>query len=232
MNRTWIGLASDLTSVDVVGKPYSNDAPIRQQFDSMLPKSGDNHIFTGLLLGAVIGVGMAAVLAWYVMKSPDPFVQKAPVGDRSSGVTERPVIKKAALNPKTPAADSQSANGRSRFDFYKELANKQDAATTTTSIDLDDTKAASEITLEDAKAVSEVAQILQVGLFSNVDDAEKLKSKLAMLGAEVNIQTAAIPDKGVWYRVCLGPYKNADELNKAKSFLKQNGLGSTPMRVQ
>jgi cell division protein FtsN len=63
-------------------------------------------------------------------------------------------------------------------------------------------------------------------------DAENLKAKLALLGVEANIQTAAIKDKGVWYRVRLGPYKNADELNRARGFLKQNGVNSTPMRVQ
>jgi cell division protein FtsN len=30
----------------------------------------------------------------------------------------------------------------------------------------------------------------------------------------------------------LGPYKNADEMNHARSFLKQNGVDSTPMRAQ
>jgi len=75
-------------------------------------------------------------------------------------------------------------------------------------------------------------QILQAGSFSNVDEAEKLKAKLAMLGVEANIQTATIPDKGVWYRVRLGPYKNADDLSRASSFLKQNGVDSTPMRAQ
>jgi len=75
-------------------------------------------------------------------------------------------------------------------------------------------------------------QILQAGSFSTVNDAEKLKAKLALLGVEANIQTAIIPDKGVWYRVRLGPYKSADDLNRASSFLKQNGVDSTPMRAQ
>ena len=53
-----------------------------------------------------------------------------------------------------------------------------------------------------------------------------------MLGVEANIQTATIPDKGVWYRVRLGPYKSADDLNRASNFLKQNGVDSTPMHAQ
>jgi cell division protein FtsN len=137
-------------------------------------------------------------------------------------VVEKPAAAEVvAPKPKTPATDSATANGKPRFEFYNVLTNKQDAAATVPS------KSDGE-----AKPASNTAQILQAGSFSNVDDAEKLKAKLAMLGAEANIQTAAIPDKGVWYRVRLGPYKNVDELNKAKAFLKQNGVDSTPMRAQ
>lgn len=186
------------------------------------PKSGGNRLFTGLLVGMVVGVGMAAVLAWFVMKSPSPFSQKNATESKPSVVVEKPITAEVvAPKPKVPATDATTANGKPRFEFYNVLTNKQDAGA-----------AAPIKSAEDAKAASDVAQILQAGSFSNVDDAEKLKAKLAMLGAEANIQTAAIPDKGVWYRVRLGPYKNSDELNKAKAFLKQNGVDSTPMRAQ
>ncbi len=46
------------------------------------------------------------------------------------------------------------------------------------------------------------------------------------------IQTATIPDKGVWYRVRLGPYKDMDELNRTRDSLKQNGVEATPTRTQ
>ena len=74
-------------------------------------------------------------------------------------------------------------------------------------------------------------QILQAGSFSSVNDAENLKAKLALLGLEASIQTATIPDKGLWYRVRVGPYKNAGEMNHARNFMKQNGVDSTPMRA-
>ena len=73
---------------------------------------------------------------------------------------------------------------------------------------------------------------MQAGSFAKADDADKIKAKLALLGIEASTQTATIPDKGVWYRVRLGPYKNADEMNRVRSFLKQNGVDSTPMRSQ
>lgn len=186
------------------------------------PKPGGSRLWTGLMVGMLFGVGMAAVLAWYVMKSPSPFAQKDTTEGKPSAVVEKSAATEVvAPKPKTPTTDSATANGKPRFEFYNVLTNKQDAAATVPS------KSDGE-----AKPVNNAAQILQAGSFSNVDDAEKLKAKLAMLGAEADVQTAAIPDKGVWYRVRLGPYKNADELNKAKAFLKQNGVDSTPMRAQ
>lgn len=185
-------------------------------------KPSGNKMFAGLLAGMVIGVSMAAGLAWYVMKSPSPFVQKAPAENKPPVAIEKPVTKEVAPpKPKMPAADSATVGGKPRFDFYKVLTDKSDGVITPPAKSTDN-----------GNAANEAAQILQVGSFSNVDDAEKLKAKLALLGVEANIQTAAIPDKGVWYRVRLGPYSNADALNKAKNFLKQNGVDSTPMRAQ
>jgi len=43
---------------------------------SAAPRKSGNPLLTGVLIGMVIGVGMAAGLAWYLMKSPSPFVQK------------------------------------------------------------------------------------------------------------------------------------------------------------
>jgi cell division protein FtsN len=198
-----------------MAKPQGNKS-------ALPPKPGGNRLLTGLLVGMVVGVGLAAVLAWYVMKSPSPFAQKNTAENKPPVAVDRlATAEKVAPKPKTPTTDPATANSKPRFEFYNVLTNKQDVAAT-----------APAKPVEDGKAAGEVARILQAGSFSNVDDAEKLKAKLAMLGAEANVQTAAIPDKGVWYRVRLGPYKNADELNKAKAFLKQNGVDSTPMRAQ
>lgn len=187
------------------------------------PKPSGSRLFTGLLIGMVIGVGMAAVLAWFMMKSPSPFVQKNPEENKSSTAIEKPATTESTAPTKlqTPATGSATINGKPRFDFYNVLTGKQDGR-----------MVAPVKSADDVKTTGDVSQILQAGSFSNVDDAEKQKAKLAILGVEANIQTAAIPDKGVWYRVRLGPYKNTEELNHTRIFLKQNGVDSTPMRAQ
>ena len=73
---------------------------------------------------------------------------------------------------------------------------------------------------------------LQEGAYTNMDDAEKVKARLALLGMVGNIQPANIPDKGVWYRVRLGPYKNSAEMNEALATLKLNGLNAVPIKAQ
>lgn len=189
------------------------------------PKPGGNRLFTGLLAGMILGVGMAAVLAWYIVKSPTPWMQKNQPETKTPVVAEKPLQQQESSTAKLPPApvETHSTTGKPRFDFYKVLTDKHDPVAV---------EPANKATSSNNKAADSVAQVLQAGSFSNVDDAEKLKAKLAMFGSEASIQTAAIPDKGVWYRVRLGPYKNAEELNRARVFLKQNGVDSTPMRAQ
>ncbi|MGC2047512.1 MAG: SPOR domain-containing protein [Gallionella sp.] len=173
----------------------------------------------GILVGMVIGVGFAAGIAWFMMKSPTPFLQKAPLTEKS------PAVSNPQIPP--PGAENTDVNDKPRFEFYKVLTDKQDKTIAATP------KTADKAKTSDRKQ-SDVYEphLLQAGSFQNVDDAEKLKARLALLGVEANVQSANIPEKGVWYRVRLGPYKTAEDENRTRNFLKQNGVESTPIRVQ
>ncbi|MFO1395851.1 MAG: SPOR domain-containing protein [Burkholderiales bacterium] len=65
---------------------------------------------------------------------------------------------------------------------------------------------------------------LQAGSFSTESDAENLKARLAFAGWQANVQQGTLPDKGVRYRVRLGPYDNTDELNRIKNDLTRSGF--------
>ena len=65
---------------------------------------------------------------------------------------------------------------------------------------------------------------LQAGSFAAEADAENLKARLAFAGWQANVQQGTLPDKGVRYRVRLGPYDNTDELNRIKSELAKRGF--------
>jgi len=186
------------------------------------PGKSGSSLLTGLLVGMVIGAGMAAGLAWYIMKSPSPFVKK-------EQATARPLMDAAPPTVSAEAPVSGVGDGKPRFEFYKVLTDKQDAEVAAPA-------GRPRITpppLVDSKPIAAgEPHFLQAGSFSRQDDAEKLKARLALLGLESSIQTATIPDRGVWYRVRLGPYKDADELNRTRDSLKQNGVDATPMRAQ
>lgn len=181
------------------------------------PRKGGSPLLTGILVGMIIGVSMAAGLAWWIMKSPSPFVQKEAAAARLAAPSAKPEAAPVAPAPAT-AADGD----KPRFEFYKVLTDKQDAGVVTPR-PADKPKAA---------PARPATQYLQAGSFTSVADAENLKVRLAFLGFEAGIQTVTIPDKGVWHRVRLGPYKSADELGKARTTLKQNGVDSTPIPAQ
>jgi len=187
------------------------------------PKTG-SQMWIGIVIGMVIGTGMATIFTWYMMKSPSPFLKNNPVAEAIKSLppatTEIPDTTKAAET-------SGASNAKPRFEFYNVLTDKKSAER---DAPVKQTEKAKPV--ESKPTVAYTPQILQVGSFSNAGDAEKLKAKLAMIGAEAHLQTANVPDKGVYYRVRLGPYKSEDEINRARSFLKQNGMDGTPMRAQ
>ncbi len=183
---------------------------------SSAPRKSGSPLLTGILVGMIIGVSMAAGLAWWIMKSPSPFVQKEHVVAKPPAPATKP-------EASVPAAPSPAAEGdKPRFEFYKVLTDKQDTGVATP-------KPADKPKTPESRPI---AQYLQAGSFTSADDAENLKAKLALLGFQAGIQTVTIPDKGVWHRVRLGPYKNAEEMGKARTTLKQNGVDSTPIPAQ
>ena len=72
---------------------------------------------------------------------------------------------------------------------------------------------------------------LQAGAFQNAADADNLKARLALAGLEAQIQTATVPDKGVWHRVRMGPYTNAQDLEKVRAALRENKIESAVIKV-
>lgn len=186
-------------------------------------------IFAGILLGIVMGLAIAGVIAWFILKKnpvPIPSSKETPVIAKPSTPPEKQVNNKPAAS----GTASASGDGKARFEFYKELTGKPDA-TTSKKPDRHDT-AMLKPTPPVKPAESTAKYFLQEGAYSNMEDAEKVKAKLALLGMVASIQPANIPDKGIWYRVRLGPYKNSAEMNEALASLKLNGLKAAPIKAQ
>jgi cell division protein FtsN len=187
-------------------------------------------LLAAVLVGMVLGLILAGGVAWYILQRPNPFVNTAPhetvkLAPDPVKPAPVPVVKLAPQPVSSVGAVSGVASGvgedKPRFEFYKVLTDKPDASAKQTA------KVGDKIPPK-----AKENYFLQAGAFTNGDDADKLKAKLAMIGMESVVQTATLPDKTVWHRVRLGPYKSTDEMNKVLAALKQNGVNATPMRAQ
>ena len=202
-------------------------------------RTGAGGMLIGVFIGLVLGLGLAAAVAYYVMKSGNPY-QTTP--------TSRESAKELAKSGRSDPA----ASDKSRFDFYKILPGAeepkvqakaperatQDKATVERAAAPPDradkappkqeARAAPEAPARVAKAADRFW--LQTGSFAAETDAEDLKARLAMAGWEAVVQSAAVPDKGTRYRVRLGPFDNTDELNRIKSELAKRGFDAAVIK--
>lgn len=74
--------------------------------------------------------------------------------------------------------------------------------------------------------------LLQVGSFRGLEDADRLKARLAFMGLHSSIQTVSIDGVETWHRVRVGPFTGRDELDHARATLKQNQLESMALRLK
>jgi cell division protein FtsN len=185
-----------------------------------------NPMLVGVLVGLIVGVGLAAGLAWYLMKSPSPFVSKEQVTVNKPQAEERikaeasEVVKRGTLAQ--PA--SGVGDGKPRFEFYKVLTDKQDAAA------LPGQTTAKSPVAKPAADAGKPVYYLQAGAFANEAEAEKLKASLIIDGMEVTVLAVTTPEKILLHKVRVGPYQGADEMNRARAKLQLKGIASTPVR--
>jgi len=70
---------------------------------------------------------------------------------------------------------------------------------------------------------------LQAGSFKSLDEADRLKARLALLGVEASIQTVKV-NNATWHRVQLGPYGNLDEVNAVRKRLDHHHINTLLMK--
>jgi cell division protein FtsN len=82
-----------------------------------------------------------------------------------------------------------------------------------------------------AAAAGEYVYYLQAGAFRDLSDAEATRAKLALLGFEAAISDRS-SDSGVLHRVRIGPYNQAESMNKARAKLLDSGVDVAIVRNQ
>lgn len=74
--------------------------------------------------------------------------------------------------------------------------------------------------------------ILQVGSFRSPEQADRLKASLALIGLEAGVQKVALDGNETWHRVRLGPFKDTDDVNAARTRLRENGHDAVVLRIK
>jgi cell division protein FtsN len=179
----------------------------------------------GVFIGVLLGLCLALGVALYINRAPKPFVNRD-VDTAKSDAPSKTAPKFEPVKPDKPAASQPPAaqtgkppEGKTRFDFYKILPGEEPV----TGKDIAPSAGSG--------ATARVVYYLQAGAFQRSSDADNLKARLALAGLEAQIQTATLPDNSIWHRVRLGPYRNAQDLDKAKVALKENKIDATLIKV-
>jgi cell division protein FtsN len=183
-------------------------------------RSAGGFLF-GLFTGVVIGLAVSLGIAFYLNRSPVPFITAKPKpAEKDAG--KAPAV--AGL-PQTATAPV-NAPEKPKFDFYKILPGAEEPVTER---ELRERMRAGKGGQQD---VSKDVYFIQAGSFQNPADADNQKARLAILGFESSVEPANLPDKGTWYRVRMGPYAKIDEINRIRQSLAQNGIEASLVKIK
>lgn len=174
-------------------------------------KSG-NPMVTGIVIGILIGLAIALAVALYINAAPSPFRQP----EAAKGTQPSPATKPGTAAP-AAKPEAKPEEKKNRFTYYDILPGTEQPVT--------------EQEIKQAPQGKKDQYFLQAGSFQNETDANNLKAKLALIGVEALIQSASLPDKGVWHRVRVGPFNDIEEMNKARATLSQNGIQPSLIKV-
>ncbi|MGD8743569.1 MAG: SPOR domain-containing protein [Granulosicoccaceae bacterium] len=129
-----------------------------------------------------------------------------------------------ARSVRVDKADELPPPPKTRFDFYTILPEMEVA------VPEEDLPITSN---NKAKTVaSPGSYILQAGAFRQLEQADRMKAELALLGIEANIQSVTIDNQSTWHRVRIGPYSNLEQLNKTRQRLRDNNINAMLLRLK
>lgn len=229
---------------------------MRFSTDSMFSlKRQRGNTLTGIIIGLIIGLTIAVVVALVITKGASPFTDKGSKSSKAGPAAgqpsdpNRPMYsnKDAAraanreLAERQAAAEARQAAAEARRAEAEAAAASADndplgeaiAALKTDPKTAAPAAAAPPLAAAPAAADStdNVIYYLQAGAFREMSDAENVRAKLALLGFEAAI-TDRTTDAGVLHRVRVGPYPNAEAMNRARAKLQGGGIDVAIVRNQ
>jgi cell division protein FtsN len=184
--------------------------------------SKGSPFFTGLLIGLLLGVGLSLAVTMYIKGSDSPFNNKSATPSNSEMLSEKLPKQKIATESALPSDENPDETAQNKtdnqFDFYTILPETESTVT-------------EQEVKNNSLTVKKDNYFLQIGAFQNEADADNMKAKLALQGFEAVVQTATIPEKGVWHRVRVGPLSDIGQINKIRGELTTGGFNTDLIKV-
>ncbi len=169
-----------------------------------MAKSSFASGFAGFLIGVVVGLGIAAGTAVFILKSPVPFVEKV---QKVTADVDPAQILSGSVDPNKRLNETESSGA---FDgAVKTVTVKTEPAPV---------QPATKI----APQQSATTYWVQTGAFKDADAAEGQVASLAMMA----IEASSIKAGGVW-RVRIGPFADKQAAQEILSQLADSDIKST-----
>ncbi len=215
-------------------------------------KSSGGSTLYGLLAGLVIGLMVAAGVAYYVVKAPMPFYDKASrtpdapgapdprqapdpnagMGGRDTGSSTSPSESTVPSTGSAPAANAPApASGDALGSLIATLTPTAPAGSGNTNVN--PRPKAEPLPPPPSQPQTAPATggpyFLQVGSFRVLEDAESLRARILLLGMPVEIQRAEVNGLQV-NRVRVGPFARIDDMNQIRTKLGQEKIPTAVVR--
>ncbi|WP_019627511.1 SPOR domain-containing protein [Thioalkalivibrio sp. AKL10] len=170
-----------------------------------------------MLLGLLIGLGLAAVL--YLQgadRSPD---LGALFGDPD------PATETAAPTPAPVERDTVPSDDEPRFRYY-ELLPEDEIRVPESERDAPAPAVPPAVSPSEGDPV-----VLQTGSFRRFAQADEMKARLTLLGLDPKVHEVEIQGE-TWYRVYLGPFSDEDRVRQALERLRTENIEALRLRYQ
>jgi cell division protein FtsN len=188
------------------------------------PRSREaGNFLAGMGVGVLIGLAVSLAIAFYLNRTPIPFMTAKPKQAEKNGAAAKPPAI-AGLPQTAPPAPIATVE-KPKFDFYRILPGSEEQVTEREIRERMRSKGGQQDSAKDV-------YFIQAGSFQNPAEADNQKARLAILGFESSVEPANLPDKGTWYRVRMGPYARLEDINKVRQALAQNGIDASLIKVK
>ena len=188
----------------------------------------------GLIVGLVFGLAIALVAAMYITKAPLPFMnrfQERPSGAASGAANWNPNQGLVTGGTPAPAARSSEPGAVSSAPLSpKAIESLGKPPSGVVQSGGATPPPGGNTPAPTSAATANLQYILQIGAYSNRNDAESQRAKVAFTGLEAHLDERMVNGRTL-YRVRVGPYASPEQADKAQKLLNDNGIESAIVKV-